>query len=135
MKRLFKDRWNKKIGGVCGGLAVYFHVDATLIRLAFAISALFTLFLPAFALYIILWLILPDGPKAYIEPGGKKLYKSTRNRRLAGVCGGLGAFFSIDPNILRILCVVLTLFSFGTMLIIYAVCAFIIPEKPRSQII
>jgi len=130
MKKLFKDRWNRKLGGVCGGLAVYFGIDATIIRLLFAIIALFTLFLPVLAIYIILWLLLPEGPKAYIEPQGRKLYRSKKDRKLAGVCGGLGTFFKIDANILRILFVVATLFSFGAVPIVYVICIFIIPETP-----
>lgn len=131
MKKLFKDRWNRKLGGVCGGLAVYFGVDATLIRLIFAIVALFTLFLPVLAIYIILWLLLPEGPKAYIEPHGKKLFRSRTDRKIAGVCGGLGAFFRIDSNILRILFVVAVFFSFGTVSLVYLLCIFIIPEAQR----
>lgn len=34
MKRLYKSRINKKICGVCGGLAEYFEIDSTLVRLA-----------------------------------------------------------------------------------------------------
>ena len=40
MKKLCKSNTNKKICGVCGGIAVYLNADPTLIRLAFAIVAL-----------------------------------------------------------------------------------------------
>jgi len=39
-KKLYKSRTNKKICGVCGGLAEYFEIDATIIRLVWAIVAL-----------------------------------------------------------------------------------------------
>lgn len=37
MKRLYKSRVNKKICGVCGGLAEYFEIDSTLVRLALVV--------------------------------------------------------------------------------------------------
>ena len=57
----------------------------------------------------------------------KKLTKS-RNKVLEGVCGGIAEYFNIDPTIIRILWFILTLPSFGTMVIAYVICAIIIPE-------
>ena len=54
----------------------------------------------------------------------KKLYRSKTNRMLAGVCGGLGEYFNIDPVIFRI-AVVLT----GVGLIAYLAAIIIIPEE------
>ncbi len=56
-KRLFRDPDNKYIGGVCGGLGAYFHIDPTWIRIIFLI----TLFAYSFGLilYIILWIVIP----------------------------------------------------------------------------
>ncbi len=39
----------------------------------------------------------------------KKLYRSTKNSMIAGVCGGLGEYFNIDPTIVRLLAVLLIL--------------------------
>lgn len=129
MKRLFRDRWDKKLAGVCGGLGVYFNIDPTIIRLVFATVSVFTLFLPALVGYLLLYLLVPLGPKNYIQPSCKKLYRSRRNRKIAGVCGGLGEFFSIDPTLIRVGVVVTIFFSFGTTALLYVIYAFIIPEK------
>ena len=59
----------------------------------------------------------------------KKLYKSKTNKKLAGVCGGVGEFLGIDPTIIRLIWVLLTLFV-GCGLLLYIICALIIPETP-----
>ena len=62
---------------------------------------------------------------------GKKLYRSLKNRFLAGVCGGLGDFLNFDATIIRVIIILLTVFTgFVPMLIIYAACALIIPNEP-----
>ncbi len=58
MKRLYRSESDKKIAGVCGGLAEYFKVDATLIRVGFVILLLPGGF-PGLLPYIVLWIIMP----------------------------------------------------------------------------
>ncbi len=62
----------------------------------------------------------------------KKLYRSRVDRFVAGVCGGLGEYFEIDPNIFRILFVI---FSFVGMigLFMYLAAIIIIPENPNQE--
>jgi len=55
----------------------------------------------------------------------KRLYRSRRNRILAGVCGGIGEYFNIDPVIIRILAVVIPGFGWFA----YLICAIIIPSE------
>lgn len=58
----------------------------------------------------------------------KKLTRSKKNRIIAGICGGLGEYFNIDPNLFRIGFVILGLSgAFGVVL--YIVMLFIIPEE------
>ena len=64
----------------------------------------------------------------------KRLYRSTSSRMLAGVCGGIAEYFNIDPTIVRILWVVVSLFGFAGI-VAYLAGMFIIPEKPDSDII
>lgn len=63
----------------------------------------------------------------------KKLYRS-RDKKLCGVCGGLAEYFDLDPTLVRLLWVVLTLFStvFPGVLA-YLVCALIVPQKPDNM--
>lgn len=56
----------------------------------------------------------------------KKLYRSSTNHMLAGVCGGLGEYFNIDPTIVRLLWALLCLLA-GSGVLVYIVCALIIP--------
>lgn len=58
-KRLTKSR-DKKLSGVCGGLANYFDLDPTLVRVAYACLAIFSAGFPGLILYIILALVMPD---------------------------------------------------------------------------
>ena len=59
----------------------------------------------------------------------KRLTRSIKDRKLAGVCGGLAAYLDVDPTIVRFVYVILAFASFGIALILYVVCAFIIPKE------
>ncbi len=61
----------------------------------------------------------------------KRLYRSSRNRVLAGVCGGIGEYVGIDPVIVRIIAVVLVFWG-GSGLLAYVLAAIIIPLEPTS---
>ena len=58
MKRLNRSTDDKKIAGVCGGLAEYFDVDPTIVRIIFFILLLPGGF-PGLLPYIILWIVVP----------------------------------------------------------------------------
>ena len=58
-----------------------------------------------------------------------KLYRSKSNRKLAGVCGGLGEYLGADPTIVRVLFIVLAVFG-GAGLIIYLAMWLIVPQQP-----
>lgn len=63
----------------------------------------------------------------------KKLTRSRKNRVLAGVMGGLGEFFGVDPVLLRLGYLILTVFSgFLPGIIGYALAILIVPEEPLS---
>lgn len=60
----------------------------------------------------------------------KRLIRSRGNRVIAGVCGGLGEYFGIDPVVMRIIWLVLLL-GFGTGLLAYLICWLVIPNAPE----
>jgi len=66
MKRLYRSTTDRKIAGVCGGLAEYFKIDPTIIRIIFVILLLPGGF-PGFIPYVILWLVVPYKPAANRE--------------------------------------------------------------------
>jgi phage shock protein C len=90
----------------------------------------------------------PDGgagegaiPSAQAEAAGmpgipeiKELRRSIRNRKLFGVCGGLGDYFSIDPTIVRLIAVALVFASFGWVLLIYIALGILMPEEKLSMV-
>lgn len=60
VQRLYRSRYDKKLGGVCAGLAKYFGIDATLIRLIWVLLAVF--YGSGILAYIIAWIIIPEEP-------------------------------------------------------------------------
>ncbi len=61
----------------------------------------------------------------------KKLYRSTKDRVIGGVCGGLGNYLNIDPVLLRVLWAVF-FFIGGMGLLAYIIAWIIMPEEPVS---
>lgn len=73
-------------------------------------------------------------PKLAVKkPAAKRLHRSEKSRMLAGVCGGIGEYFGIDPNIVRLVWIAVSLlggvWSIITSMVIYAIAAGIIPKK------
>jgi phage shock protein C len=61
----------------------------------------------------------------------KKLYRSVTDRKIAGVCGGLGEYFNVDSTLVRLGFILLGLLT-GIGLIAYIVCAIVVPEAPAG---
>ncbi|MFH0961597.1 MAG: PspC domain-containing protein [archaeon] len=58
----------------------------------------------------------------------KNLYRSKRNRKLAGVCGGLAEYFGVDPTLIRLLWIFFCLAG-GAGLLAYIIAWIVMPEK------
>ena len=58
-KRLTKSRHDKKFAGVCGGLAEYFEIESTIIRIVFLAALILGLGSPGL-IYLILWVVMPN---------------------------------------------------------------------------
>ncbi len=214
-RRIYKSSTDRIIDGVCGGVAEYVGVGATVIRLlliAFSILSLGA----GIILYIIAMIVIPARPVSLDHPGEpagesrqaaggdtitlvlgivivivgvtlffdyynvipftltfhqfgrlalpiifiliggglllgrekggsskeraegesvvhgvekKRLARSVRDKKIAGVCGGLADYLDVDSTIVRLVYVVLAFASFGLALVLYVVCAFIIPKE------
>lgn len=59
----------------------------------------------------------------------RRLYRSRQDRKIFGVCGGLGEYFSVDTTIVRLLVVVSAFVSFGMTLLMYILMAIIVPKE------
>ena len=62
----------------------------------------------------------------------KKLYKSTTDRKIAGVCGGIAEYLNVDSTLVRLAAVVL-MFCFGSGLLAYIAAAVIMPEADSVE--
>ena len=61
----------------------------------------------------------------------KKLYRSTTDKMISGVCGGIADYFDVDPTIIRLLAVLLTfLTGIFPCIIAYIIAMIIVPVKP-----
>jgi phage shock protein PspC (stress-responsive transcriptional regulator) len=69
-KRLVRSSTNKMFAGVCAGLADYFNIDPTIVRLAFVILFLASTGVPVGLIYIVLWIVMPEAP-TQITSGGE----------------------------------------------------------------
>lgn len=57
----------------------------------------------------------------------KQLFRSTTNRMLSGVCGGIGEYLDIDPTLIRLVWAIFTCVTVGAGLAVYIIAAIIIP--------
>lgn len=223
VRRLTKSRTDRMIDGVCGGIAAYFTLDPTLVRIAWVLLTL--LGGSGILLYIAAMILMPKDPSVPVQtPGGTpdkasrsnttfwgillvvvglfwlagnlglhvwhhwwglsmgvlipvllilagvaflfggrnsmtvgvaqqaaqpgeepsaaapgilgttraRLVRTRVDKKLAGVCGGIGAYVGIDPVIVRLLFVLAGLGSIGIMLIVYVVLAIVVPLEPEQ---
>jgi len=217
LKRLYKSRTDRMLDGICGGVAEYFGLDTTLVRIAWVLLTL--LGGAGILLYLVAMIIMPSNPDAVSSgetaaprrdrntkfwgilliavgavwflsnigfhfwrhwwgmswdillpvllilagvafifggrnsltnaaaagsqgavPGGAsptagpalavRLTKSRTERKMFGVCGGLGLYFAIDPTLIRLLFIIAAFASLGFMLVLYVVMAIVVPEEP-----
>ena len=62
VKRLSLSRTDKKLAGVCGAMAEYVGIDATVVRLVTALLAIVTGIVPLVIAYAVAWILVPAGP-------------------------------------------------------------------------
>lgn len=134
IKRLYRSTKEKKIFGICAGLADYFDIDPTFVRILWLFFTFFGggIF---FLIYIILYFIIPTVEmnkkpiKFDFESLKKRRIKRSINQRLiAGICGGISKYFHIDPVLVRLTAVVIdALTGFIPIIILYLLLIWIIP--------
>jgi phage shock protein C len=61
-RKLYRSQTQRMVAGVCGGLAEYFNIDATVMRVLFLILAVFGG--SGIVLYLVMWIFVPDASKA-----------------------------------------------------------------------
>ncbi|HTS44274.1 MAG TPA: PspC domain-containing protein [Puia sp.] len=98
--RLYRSENDKILGGVCGGLAAYLRIDPAIVRIIFTIIT-FGGFGSGILLYIVLWVVVPS--RTLSVNIRKRLYRNPENKVIAGVAGGLAAYFHIEVWIPRLI--------------------------------
>lgn len=128
MKKIYLSK-DKKLLGICAGVADYLNVDPTLIRIAVVCLSLLTAVVPALVVYFVLSLVFPQAPADYVpSQPAKKLIKGS-DKKLSGVCSGLADYFGIDATIMRLAFAICVLF-FGFGVTTYIVCLIMMPSAP-----
>jgi phage shock protein C len=72
-KRLMRPRANRKIAGVCAGLAEYFDLDVTLVRVLWLVITFFTGIIFGTVGYIVAWIVMPEEPEYVPAPQGEQV--------------------------------------------------------------
>lgn len=57
----------------------------------------------------------------------RRLYKSTTNKMICGVCGGIAEYFNMDPSIVRLIAALIVIMA-GTGLLVYIILAIVLPN-------
>jgi len=137
VRRLTRSRQNGTIAGVCAGLADYCGVDVVLVRLLWVILSIAGAVIGGVIVYLAAWLIMPEGDdQAAAAAHGRVLRRSTTDRQIAGVCGGLADYFGVDSTLVRLVWVIASIFC-GVIIggvIAYLLAWLIIPEATPASV-
>jgi phage shock protein PspC (stress-responsive transcriptional regulator) len=132
VRRLIRSRTNGTIAGVCAGLAEYFDVDVVLVRAAWVVFSIVPgCVIGGVLAYLAAWLLIPEGADAVPVQPARPLTRSTTDKRIAGVCGGLAEYFRVDATAVRLLWVILSILGGAVIggVIAYALAWLIIPRS------
>ncbi len=134
IRKLYRDTKHKLLGGVCAGLAHNLGFDPLWIRLMFlflllGIGPITAGILSAitFVFYIACWIAFPANPALEEDERIRKFYRNPDGKVLGGVMSGIASYTGWDLGMLRFVSV-LSIFLFGSGLIIYLILWAIAPE-------
>ncbi len=136
MRRLHLSDRDKKLAGVCGGLAESFGIGSDYMRIIFVVATILGGY--GIIAYLALMLILPresDPQIIDVEPipeddGGEKkkdrLYRTANDKIIAGVCGGVAKYTGWDVSFVRLGFIILG-FASGVGVILYLIMWLVMP--------
>jgi phage shock protein PspC (stress-responsive transcriptional regulator) len=137
-RRLVRFSSRGRIAGVCAGIAGYLGIDVVAVRVAWVVFSI----VPGgivfgIVAYIAAWLIMPDDKVSAAADHESRLTRSTTDRKVAGVCGGIAEFLGVDATAVRVGWIVLTIVPgaivFGA--VAYLAAWFIMPERNVSSLV
>jgi phage shock protein C len=137
VRRLTRRPAEGKLGGICAGLAEYLDADVALVRTAWVVLSIWpgAVVLGVIA-YLAAWILMPRAEAPAAPTSRPRLLRSQADRRIAGVCGGLADYFDVDPTIVRLVWVVVSIVAGAVVfgVIAYVVAWFIIPQAPLQAL-
>jgi phage shock protein C len=134
-RRLERIPEQGKLAGVCAGLAAYLDTDVVLVR---ALWVLLTIvpgaLIGGVLAYAAAWLLMPVGIAAAAPRLSRQVVRPHAGRKIAGVCAGLARYFDLDPTLVRLVWVILSIYPGAIVLgvIAYLIAWFIIPSEPHA---
>lgn len=137
-RRLTRLPGEGKLGGVCAGIAAYLNTDTTAVRLLWVVlSVVPGVIIGGVIAYVVAWILLPSGSAAPPRPAAApRLQRSATDRKIAGVCGGLAAYFGVDATLVRIAAVVLAIYPGAVIcgVLVYLVAWFVMPSAAAERL-
>lgn len=136
-RRLTRLPADGKVAGVCAGIAAYLDTDVTFVRLAWvALSIVPGAVIGGIVAYAAAWILLPArgaGPQAGAR---QRLLRSTSDRKIAGVCGGLAEYFGLDSTLVRLAAIILAIYPGAIIcgVVAYVIAWFITPTAPTPAL-
>src|SRR5688572_11105371 len=111
-RRLTRLPEQGRLAGVCAGIAAHFDADVTLVRLAWVVLSIVPgAIIGGVIAYAVAWLLMPEAGLTERQVySGRRLLRSVADRRIAGVCGGLAEYFALDPTLVRLAVVILSIY-------------------------
>jgi phage shock protein C len=127
MTKLTRSRRFNTIGGVCSGIALSRGYSITLTRIVALVLVSAGLGIP---LYLLAWILLPasDEPETTVLPADP-LMRSSSDKILGGVCGGISEYAGWDAGLVRIVFGALVIFC-GVGLLPYCYAWLVVPQRP-----
>ena len=129
-KRLTRRSAEGRLGGVCSGLAEYFDVDVTLVRVAWVVLSIVPgAIVGGLLAYLAAWVVMPDDGAPVVHTTGRRLTRSLTDRRIGGVCGGLAEYLNADATVVRLIWAIVTVVPGCIVLgiIAYLIAWFVVP--------
>ena len=136
-RRLTRRPADGKLGGVCAGLAEYFDADVALVRAAWIILSIWPgAIVLGIVAYLAAWVLMPRADSPAPAATRARLVRSHADRRIAGVCGGLAAYFDVDPTIVRVTWVIASIIVGAVVfgIVAYLVAWFVVPPAPTATL-
>jgi phage shock protein C len=133
---LRRFRRERMIAGVVGGLAEYFGMDPTLLRVVYVVLSVLTVAVPGILLYLLLWIVIPKAEQEGEEhPDASRRWRRSRQEHMiGGVIGGLAEYLRIDPTLLRAAYVIASVISAAFPgILVYLVLWVVVPQADEGR--